>query len=63
MTLRVPTNADTVIGNRLVASADTAIEITSARDDPEGALADLLTALDTLGFITDSSTASGGTLD
>jgi hypothetical protein len=32
--------------------------ISTARDDPEGALADLLTALDALGLITDSSTAS-----
>lgn len=34
------------------------IEITGARDDPEAALADLLTALATLGLITDSTTAS-----
>ncbi len=32
--------------------------ISSARDNPEGALADLLTALDNLGLLTDSSTAS-----
>mgnify|MGYP001814054411 CR=1 FL=1 len=34
------------------------IEITGARDTPEEALADLLTALETLGLITDSTTAS-----
>jgi len=33
-------------------------EITGARDDPEQALANLLTALATLGLITDSTTAS-----
>lgn len=34
------------------------VEITGARDDPEAALANLLTALATLGLITDSTTAS-----
>jgi len=34
------------------------LEVTGARDDPEGALADLLTQLAALGLITDSTTAS-----
>ena len=34
------------------------IDITGARDDPEAALANLLTALATLGLITDSTTAT-----
>ena len=34
------------------------IEITGARDTPEEALANLLAALETLGLITDSTTAS-----
>lgn len=34
------------------------IEVEGARDEPEGALASLLTALETLGLITDSTTAS-----
>ena len=34
------------------------IEITGARDDPEAALATLLTALESLGLIKDSTTAS-----
>ena len=33
-------------------------EVTGARDDPEQALANLLAALDTLGLITDNTTAS-----
>jgi len=35
-----------------------AIDITGARDEPEGALANLLTALATIGLVTDSTTAS-----
>lgn len=38
--------------------APEAVEVTGARDEPEGALASLLTALETLGLITDSTTAS-----
>jgi hypothetical protein len=34
------------------------IDVTGARDDPEAALANLLAALETLGLITDSTTAS-----
>lgn len=34
------------------------IEIDGARDDPEAALANLLTALEKLGLIVDSTTAS-----
>ena len=34
------------------------IDVTGARDTPEAALANLLTALETLGLITDSTTAS-----
>ena len=34
------------------------IDVTGARDDPEAALKNLLTALATLGLITDSTTAS-----
>ena len=34
------------------------IDITGARDDTEAALANLLTALETLGLITDSTTAT-----
>jgi hypothetical protein len=34
------------------------VEVTGARDDPEDALANLLAALETLGLITDSTTAS-----
>ena len=41
-----------------VLSANAPIEITGARDDPEAALKNLLTALATLGLVTDSTTAS-----
>lgn len=41
-----------------VLSAEIPIEITGARDDPEEALANLIAALETLGLITDSTTAS-----
>lgn len=34
------------------------VEVSGARDETEGALADLLTALESLGLITDSTTAS-----
>jgi len=34
------------------------VEVTGARDDPEDALANLLTALAALGLITDSTTAT-----
>ena len=34
------------------------VYVTGARDTPEAALANLLTALETLGLITDSTTAS-----
>ena len=34
------------------------ISVTGARDDPESALANLLAALESLGLITDSTTAS-----
>lgn len=39
-------------------SANVPINITGARDEPEAALANLLTALATLGLITDSTSAS-----
>jgi cell division protein FtsB len=38
--------------------ANAPVEITGARDNTEEALADLLTAMETLGLITDSTTAS-----
>jgi hypothetical protein len=41
-----------------VLRAEIPIEITGARDDPEEALANLIAALETLGLITDSTTAS-----
>jgi hypothetical protein len=34
------------------------VAVTGARDETEGALANLLTALESLGLITDSTTAS-----
>jgi hypothetical protein len=34
------------------------LEVTGARDDPEGVLANLLAALETLGLITGSTTAN-----
>jgi hypothetical protein len=34
------------------------VSVSGARDDPEAALADLLAALETLGLITDNTTAS-----
>lgn len=43
--------ADLVAGNPLVS-------ITGARDDPEAVLANLLAALESLGLITDSTTAT-----
>jgi hypothetical protein len=53
---RLPTDDEKEILR--VLSAETPSEITGARDDPEEALANLLTALATLGLITDSTTAS-----
>ena len=41
-----------------LASGGAPVEVTGARDDPEDALANLLTALETLGLITDSTTAT-----
>lgn len=51
------------VGGALTVTGDVvangaAVEITGARDAPEEALANLLTALATLGLITDSTTAS-----
>jgi hypothetical protein len=40
------------------ASENAPVAVTGARDTPEEALANLLTALETLGLITDSTTAS-----
>lgn len=40
----------------LVQFADAQIEITGSRADPEQALADTITALETLGLFTDSTT-------
>ena len=53
---RLPTDNEKEILR--VLSAEVPIEVTGARDDPEEALADLLSALETLGLITDSTTAS-----
>jgi hypothetical protein len=41
-----------------VLSAHAPVKVTGARDDPEAALANLLSALANLGLITDSTTAS-----
>ena len=40
------------------ATENAPVTVTGARDAPEEALANLLTALETLGLITDSTTAS-----
>ena len=40
------------------AAENAPVDVTGARDAPEEALANLLTALETLGLITDSTTAS-----
>ena len=53
---RLPTDNEKEILR--VLSAEVPIEVTGARDDPEEALANLLSALETLGLITDSTTAS-----
>ena len=52
---RLPLHHETNLLRTLALSAP--IDITGARDDPEAALANLLTALETLGLITDSTTA------
>ena len=52
---RLPTDAEKVI---LAGVAGAPEEVEGARDDPEGALANLLAALEALGLITDSTTAS-----
>ena len=45
--------------NVLAALGDkTPLAVSGARDDPEGALADLLAALETLGLIVDGTTAA-----
>ena len=54
---RLPTEKEKDILADLVAGG-LAIEVTGARDDPEAALANLLTALADLGLITDSTTAT-----
>ena len=41
-----------------VLSAEAPVDVDGARDDPEEALANLLSALEDLGLITDSTTAS-----
>jgi hypothetical protein len=41
-----------------VIAANAPVTVTGARDTPEEALANLLTALETLGLITDSTTSS-----
>ena len=53
---RLPQHHETNLLRTLALSAP--IDITGARDDPEAALANLLTALVTLGLITDSTTAT-----
>jgi hypothetical protein len=52
---RLPTGKEKDLLNDLV---DAPEEVTGARDDPEGALANLLAALESLGLITDSTTAA-----
>ena len=47
---------DTHVPAWSAAFPDAPVEVTGARDDPEGALASLLSALATLGLITDSTT-------
>jgi len=39
-------------------AANVPVEVTGARNDPEGALANLITALATLGLLADSTTAT-----
>ena len=51
---RLPTETEKGILADLVGAP---ISVTGARDDPEGALASLLEALEGLGLITDSTTA------
>ena len=54
--VRLPSNFEK---ERLILIGDNApVEVTGARDTPEEALANLLTALETLGLITDSTTAT-----
>ena len=52
---RLPTQKQKDLLEDLDGAPDT---VSGARDDPEGALADLLSVLEGLGLITDSTTAS-----
>ena len=54
--LRLPTQKQKT--DLVTLSNSAPLDITGARDDPEAALANLLTALATLGLITDSTTAT-----
>lgn len=54
--LRLPTDSEKDTLQTITNNAP--LTVTGARDDPEAALANLLTALATLGLITDSTTAS-----
>lgn len=54
--IRLPTPKE---HDKLIDIGENAPEaVSGARDDPEAALANLLTALETLGLITDNTTAS-----
>ena len=52
---RLPDDSEKVVLAGMAGAPET---VTGARDDPEGALKDLLAALEALGLITDNSTAS-----
>jgi hypothetical protein len=54
--LYLPTSGEKSILRDIAASAP--VEVTGARDDPEAALANLLAALESLGLLTDSTTAT-----
>ena len=53
---RLPTDKEKTILQAIAYSAP--VTVSGARDDPEAALATLLTTLATLGLITDNTTAS-----
>lgn len=54
--LYLPSSVEKSLIQTLAGSAP--VTVTGARDDPEAALANLLTALATLGLITDATTAT-----
>jgi hypothetical protein len=53
--MKLPTDKEVALLRKLAAAPKS---VSGARDDPEAALADLLAALESLGLITDSTTAS-----